>query len=270
MNSKGKGEIMQGIANRKAAAFLTLLLASIATSSCAAAAEGSEAVRRLPFCADVEVDPNGRVKIGEVRGVAEALQELVITRLSTLELQPAQRSNENLPTKSQLRGEVVLKPAPNDKYEVDIDSPRVTPCAISQAVPRFPATMAKEGKSGSVLLEVRIGVDGHVVSARALQSTRREFSDAALESARQWIFEPQRLAGEPAEVVIQWPVVFHMETCTTLAKCTATDASSMPSRGIDCKWDDSMPRVPGQSACADAMEVRGSRVRRGGGLIDIR
>jgi TonB family protein len=228
-------------------------------------------VRHLPFCADVEVDPKGAVKIGEVRGVAEALRKFVITRLSTLELQPAQMGEENLAAKSQLRGEVVLKPAPNDKYEVDIDSLRVTPCAISQVVPRFPATMAREGRSGSVLLEVRIGIDGHVVSARVLQSKRKEFSDAALESARQWTFEPQWLGGEPAEVVIQWPVVFHMETCISLAKCMATDASPMSSRAIDCKWDESMPRVPGQSACADTIEIRGSRVRRSGGqMIDIR
>lgn len=261
---------MRRVANRKAAVFATLLLASIATSSRAATAEGSEAVRRLPFCADVEVDPQGGVKIGEVRQVGEALQELVMTRLSTLELQPAQRSSENLAARSQLRGEVVLKPAPNDEYEVDIDSLRVAPCAISQVIPRFPATMAREGKSGSVLLEVRIGVDGHVVSARVLQSKRKEFSDAALESARQWTFEPQWLGGEPVEVAIQWPVSFHMETCITLAKCTATDPSSISSRAIDCKWDESMPRVHGQSACANVIEVRGSRVLRGGGHIDIR
>ncbi|MEO8365255.1 MAG: energy transducer TonB [Pseudoxanthomonas sp.] len=192
------------------------------------------------------------------------------TRLSTLKLQPARRNAEKLAARSQLRGEVVLKPAPNDKYEFGIDPPRVTPCAISQIVPRFPATMAREGKSGSVLLEVRIGVDGRVVSAQALQSTRREFSDAALESARQWTFEPQWLAGEPAEVVIQWPVDFHMQTCITLERCNATDVSSISSRMFDCKWDESMPRVFDQPACADTMEVRGSRVRRGSRQMDIR
>lgn len=254
----------------KAAVVATLLFASIATSSRAATAEAVEAARHLPFCADVEVDSDGVVRIGEVRGVVEALQKLVTTRLSRLELQPAQRDGEKLAARSQLRGEVVLKPAPNDEYEVDVDSQRVTPCAISQAIPRFPASMAREGKSGSVLLEVRIGVDGHVVSAQALQSTRREFSDAALESARQWTFEPQWLGGEPVEVVIQWPVVFHMETCITLAKCVATDASSLSSRTFDCKWDESMPKVPGQLACANTMEVRGSRVRRGSRQIDIR
>jgi TonB family protein len=261
---------MRRVAKRNAAAFATLLLASIATNSRAATVEAGDAVRRLPFCVDVEVDVDGGVKIGEVRGVAEALQKLVITHLSTLQLQPARRSGEKLATRSQLRGEVVLKPASNDEYEVHIDSPRVGPCAISQALPRFPAAMAREGRSGTVLLEVRVGIDGHVVSAQALQSTRREFSDAALESARQWTFEPQWLGGEPVEVLINWPVVFRMETCVTLAKCTTTDASSPPSRMFACEWDESMPRVRDQPACADAIEVRGGRVRRGGGQIDIR
>jgi TonB family protein len=256
---------MQSMAKGKFAAFSMLLLALLTTSSHAATAEGNEDVRRSPFCADVEVEPDGSVKIGEVRGVAQALHKLVVTRLSTLALQPAQRNGASLAAKSQLRGEVVLKPAPNDEYQVDIDSPRVSACAISQAVPRFPPTMARDGKSGAVLLELRIGLDGHVVSARALQSTHREFSEAALSAAGQWIFEPQWLEGEPVEVAVQWPVAFHLETCMTAAKCTATDAPPMPSRGSDCVWDESMPRVRGQSACAEVMEVRGSRVRRSGG-----
>lgn len=261
---------MQGVANNRAAVVAALLFPAIAAGSHAATAGAVETVRRIPFCADVEVDPDGAVRIGEVRGVAQALRKLVESRLSTLQLQPARRNAEKLAARSQLRGEVVLKPAPNDEYEVDTGEPRVAPCAVSQAVPRFPATMAREGKSGSVLLEVRIGIDGHVVSAQALQSTRREFSDAALESARQWTFEPQWLGGEPVEVVMQWPVVFHMETCISLEKCAATDAASPPSRTFDCKWDESMPRVSGQPACANSMEVRGSRVRRGSRQIDIR
>ncbi len=265
---------MRGNPDGKMAVLATLLLASIAGSPLADAADAADAVeaaRRLPFCADAEVDRNGGVRIGEVRGIPESLRKLVATRLSTLQLQPARKGSEKLAARSQLGGKVVLKPVPEDKYEVDIESLRVVPCAISQPAPRFPAGMAREGRSGSVLLEVRVGVDGHVASARTLQSTRREFSDAALESARQWTFEPQWLGNEPAEVVVQWPVVFRMETCLTLAKCTATGASSMSLRTFDCAWDESMPRVPGQPACADSMEVRGSRVRRrGGGQIDIR
>lgn len=260
---------MRGITNRAMIAGLLLVVST--ASSHAAGTAGIEAPQRLPFNADVEVDEKGAVQAGEVRGIVGGLQKIVATQLSTLKLQPGRRGGEIQVARSQLSGEAVLTPAPNDEYEISLGSLQVTPRVYSQPLPRYPPVMAREGRSGSVLLEVRIGVDGRVVSAQALQSTRREFSDTVLNSAKQWVFEPQWLAGKPVEVFLQWPVIFRMETCTTFAKCIVTDIPSIPPSGFDCKWDESRPRMTGQATCADAMEIRGSRVRRrgGGGQIEI-
>jgi TonB family protein len=71
--------------------------------------------------------------------------------------------------------------------------------AISLPVPRYPEIARAAKASGSVTVEVTIDETGHVVEARAV-SGHPLLQAAAVDAARQAVFAPTRLQGEPVKV----------------------------------------------------------------------
>jgi TonB family protein len=71
--------------------------------------------------------------------------------------------------------------------------------AISLPVPRYPEIARAAKASGSVTVEVAIDETGHVVEARAV-SGHPLLQAAAVDAARQAVFAPTRLKGEPVRV----------------------------------------------------------------------
>ncbi|RYZ73674.1 MAG: TonB family protein [Lysobacteraceae bacterium] len=253
------------------AAFCALLAAAVGAGAAETAEAGKEsAVRKLSFSAEIEVDPAGGVRAGEVRGIAPQLQEWVRGKLGGIKLLPARDQLPGQVARSQLGGQLVLTPMAGDAYAIDVESLQVAPRFLARAVPHYPPAMIRGDISGAALLETRIGGDGRVLSARIVHATREEFSGPVLAAARQWKLEPQFLAGQPVEVVMQWPILFAVETCRTPSSCAHDSAAPGLPDGWACQWDGSLPRVAGQPACADAIEIRGSRVRRNTSPIEIR
>lgn len=91
---------------------------------------------------------------------------------------------------------------------VDADLPRapvevVRPLPIPEAKvePEYPAVARALRARGSVVVEVTVGVDGAVKSARVLECSRPGvgFEEAALAAVRRWAFRPGRLGDEPVE-----------------------------------------------------------------------
>lgn len=62
---------------------------------------------------------------------------------------------------------------------------------VSTPAPRYPAEALRSGTSGEVLVEITVGTDGSVVSARVLRATSgRTFDREALNAVKRWRFEP--------------------------------------------------------------------------------
>ncbi len=63
--------------------------------------------------------------------------------------------------------------------------------AISTPAPRYPPEALRSGTSGEVLVELTVGTDGSVTSARVVRAEpARVFDREALNSVRRWKFEP--------------------------------------------------------------------------------
>lgn len=63
--------------------------------------------------------------------------------------------------------------------------------AMKRVAPRYPRNAARDGIEGWVQLELSIGPDGHVVSARVLESDPPGvFDSSALQAFRQWEYCP--------------------------------------------------------------------------------
>jgi len=75
------------------------------------------------------------------------------------------------------------------------------PVALAQPMPRWrppDASSAQRHYTGAV--RVRIGTDGHVISATMEIATRSDYDKLLLQAARSWVYKPAMRNGEPVEV----------------------------------------------------------------------
>jgi protein TonB len=83
---------------------------------------------------------------------------------------------------------------------------------ILRIAPQYPRQAAREGLEGTVTVEVVVGPDGTVRSARVVKSQPRGyFEQAALQSARKSKFRPKIVDGTPVEQTGTYDVVFSLD-----------------------------------------------------------
>lgn len=88
----------------------------------------------------------------------------------------------------------------------------IDPMAIWAPEPEYPMWARRRGQSGTVLLAVRIGLQGVPQAVSIVQGSGFALLDSAAERAVwQWRFEPGRVDGAPAEKVVEVPVVFRLQ-----------------------------------------------------------
>ena len=90
-------------------------------------------------------------------------------------------------------------------------SPAQPPARLAgQPAPVYPRSALRRGESGTVVVEVEVGVDGHPAAIRiAERSGSRDLDRAAVEAVSRWRFEPARdAAGQAVPGSISVPIDF--------------------------------------------------------------
>lgn len=82
------------------------------------------------------------------------------------------------------------------------------PRAKVQVSPEYPFALRQAGIEGSVNVEFDVDATGRVVSARVLNSTNRDFEDAAVRAVLKWRFEPGRRHGKAVPFRMIVPIGF--------------------------------------------------------------
>ncbi len=95
--------------------------------------------------------------------------------------------------------------APPKVAGVDVPAPKRT----KSVPPHYPPEAQAVGMRGIVILELVVGPDGKVVSARVTRSVP-PFDDAALTAAREWEYEITKVEGKPVSVILTVPIEFKM------------------------------------------------------------
>jgi len=80
---------------------------------------------------------------------------------------------------------------------------------VQKVNPVYPAEARKNKVSGSVVLHVVEGMDGHILQVEVV-SGPPELIDAAIEAVRQWRYSPTLLNGDPVEVDTKVEIVFSL------------------------------------------------------------
>lgn len=84
---------------------------------------------------------------------------------------------------------------------------------IVAPAPTYPRDPLNEGITGTVELELLVGVDGRVLEARVVRSSgNRQLDSAARDTVlRQWRFQPATHDGVPVQALGRLPVVFSLD-----------------------------------------------------------
>ena len=78
--------------------------------------------------------------------------------------------------------------------------------------PRYPRAARKRNYQGTVMLDVRVTVDGSAVEVRIARSSGYAILDrSASKSVKGWRFSPALRAGQPIEMWVQVPVRFELQ-----------------------------------------------------------
>ncbi len=78
--------------------------------------------------------------------------------------------------------------------------------------PVYPRVARRRNYQGTVLLDVRVTVEGKVADVRLARSSGHQILDrSALDAVEKWRFEPARRAGRPVETWVRVPVRFELQ-----------------------------------------------------------
>ncbi len=111
-----------------------------------------------------------------------------------------------------------------DSDDIDFDEPEAppegplrvggdvnAPVIVKRVDPIYPDIARRTRIQGLVILEAIINKDGEVVDVKVLKSLNSFCDDAAVEAAKQWIFEPGTQNDIPVDVVMTLTVQFRLK-----------------------------------------------------------
>ena len=85
-----------------------------------------------------------------------------------------------------------------------------SPIAIHRVEPVYPAVPLRARMGGWVVLQCIIDKTGHIRDVSVIHSSFAAFEQPALDAARQWVFMPGTLNGQPVDVIFELTVKFEV------------------------------------------------------------
>jgi TonB family protein len=161
-----------------------------------------------PVILQVHTDATGTPKEVEVVGGEAALAEAAAAALWRWRFEPGAEGREFLIALN-------VRPSVPDPFS-DAPATRVggdvkPPTKTANVSPVYPPKAKESGVQGIVVLEVRIGRDGHTTEGRVLRSADPRLDVAALDAALRWEFTPTIVEGRAVPVLMTVTVNFTLQ-----------------------------------------------------------
>jgi TonB family protein len=94
-------------------------------------------------------------------------------------------------------------------FSVAIHASEALLIPVSTPKPEFPQNLLKKRHPGKVLVSLIVGAFGTVQSARVIESSHPQFTEAAQRAVVKWRYRPWEVAeGKPSSVEIAVPIIF--------------------------------------------------------------
>jgi TonB family protein len=157
-----------------------------------------------------------------------------------------------------------------------LPSNTVPPKKIKNVEPVYPEAVQREGIQGVVVIEAVVGADGKVRDPKVIQSIP-QLDAAALAAVRQWEYEPARVNGAPAAVVMTVRVAFALElpgagpassaAAAPPTQTTLTPLSASAQKDWDSTWQNASKFVADKKY-TEAIALLEAFIRRNPNVID--
>ncbi len=149
---------------------------------------------------------------------------VAIVKKPQLQMAPEQASqplDETLPDYGAPPPEPAEEPVQVAALPSDADvTPEPSPSGMREAIPlyrdnpppRYPRIARRRGYEGTVVLEVLVNTEGKVADYRIIQSCGHSVLDrAAMNSIRNWLFEPGMRGDKKVEMWVKVPIRFELK-----------------------------------------------------------
>ncbi len=162
--------------------------------------------------AEIVVDTNGNVRDAKVLRGAPMLNDAALEAIRQWQYTPTLLNGVPVELVMTVTVNFSLgnEPAATGRAPVRVGGDIREPRRITHVPPEYPADAQAAKVAGIVILEVIIGVDGRVASAKVLRGMPM-LNQAAIDAAMQWVYEPTYLQGVPVQVVMTTTVNFTLK-----------------------------------------------------------
>lgn len=120
---------------------------------------------------------------------------------------PAEANTQAVPAVATGEGDALRI---NGERVYDISKLDRMPSPKSQVAPKYPAALRRSRIAGEALVDFIVDTKGAVRNAHAIESTHREFGDAAVAAVSKWIFRPGLKNSRTVNTHMQVPIIFSL------------------------------------------------------------
>jgi TonB family protein len=144
------------------------------------------------------------------------MQAEIVRRIRQFEFEPAKKDGVAVEAETHLSVQLSIEPD-GDQLAVKVAGANVTVGMVKLPPPRFPRSQLNRSQGAEVELRLAYDTEGKVteVEITRIEPDLKVFREATLKAARQWVFAPEKIDGEPIAGSALVPVTFEFVSNNT-------------------------------------------------------
>jgi TonB family protein len=137
------------------------------------------------------------------------MQAEIVRRIRQFEFEPAKKNGVAVEAETHLSVQLSIEPD-GDQLAVKVAGANVTVGMVKLPPPRFPRSQLNRSQGAEVELRLAYDTEGKVteVEITRIEPDLKVFREATLKAARQWVFAPEKIDGQPIAGTALIPVTF--------------------------------------------------------------
>jgi TonB family protein len=144
------------------------------------------------------------------------MQAEIVRRIRQFEFEPAKKNGVAVETETHLSIQLAVEPD-GKQLALKVAGANVTVGMVKLPPPRFPRSQLNRSQGAQVDLRLAYDTEGKVteVEITRIEPDLKVFREATLKAARQWVFAPEKIDGQPIAGTALIPVTFEFVSNNT-------------------------------------------------------
>lgn len=140
------------------------------------------------------------------------MQAEILRRIGQFEFEPAKKNGVAVETETHLSVQLAIEPE-GKQLAVKVAGANITVGMLKLPPPRFPRSQLNRSQGAEVELRLAYDTEGKVteVEVTRAEPDLKVFREATLKAARDWLFAPEKIDGQPIAGSALIPVSFEFE-----------------------------------------------------------